>query len=789
MHLSPSPGWTPHGPRCAPTATTYRGPDALRALLTAPRQLTRDEAAAIVGTLEAPPCCAAALLDDLLQPCDVDFVQARYTRTAGRPHPRLAPDLDTTPFPPCRFDCPLAVAVAGDGPLPLGQLLWIGEGQWVRLGRDGALLAGSLSEELRAALSVFSGPVALGGLCLTDGTVSVDLCPWTVRAFVYAPETALGSRALTVLVVDHQRWEVDFSGAQELQFSAADLARVGHRVTLLRVVVGLSGEALGAAERAALTDMAAASDLYCTRVHVSDTMTASLAEQGTTRLFLISTLYGRRPPADRYDIVVDGGRRHELVATADRLARGVAGLPPMVDQPVAFPYGSRQLYWPATHAIDLQAGVHRPLPRQLLVTARGCPYRARVDEVDVFAGVSFPASVNRAGCTYCPLGGDYRKPPVDNYLGFLVDQIAWYAARAPTSELLVADEASFSFLGGLIRRIQARGLRPGPLLFKARLNGVIPRMERFRSALEAAQQAQLQVSCYLLGIENFSEPELRRYNKGVSPAALLDGLRTLLALEDEFQGTFSFSHHNSHGFILFNPWTALSDLSANLRAFRAIDIHRLSGKATWSRLRLHPWQPLHALAVRDGLLDPDGARFRMVVPRQLGYHPDETPWRFRSPAVELVYWLTTHPVDDGPAQWASDKVSRFAAALAAVQADPPEAPLSQAALAERLQALVAAHTPAPSVSPVVPGFSQVLRALHARFRRQRGRALPWTLDAVAPHARGWRLAFQHAAAERELVALVSGGRILAVEGLRTRSDRAFLMAFEQMLGAHGAADS
>jgi hypothetical protein len=775
--------WSPLGTRHHPVLETASNGRPALSLPQHPGPLPEADAHRIATALDAPPCCARALVADLTADCDVDLVQARYTRTRGAPHPLLAPDLAATSFPPCSFDCPAALARATPVPQPSGRLFWLGEGWYVRFAPDGSIVSSRLSPELSSRLGDFRSSVQLAQWTLTDGQHTVDLRPWTLRPFEYRPGQDLQNRPLDVVVVDFQRWEVDFSGAQELQFAAADLARMGHRVRLYRAVVGLSGEHLTDVLRQKLVSTAARADLLCARVHVSDDLFASLPD--THRLFLISTIYERPPPPGRYDSVVHGGRRHELVALADALARGSTARPALAAEGVPFAYGDAHLYFPATHSRDPLTDRLAAFPRQLLVTARGCPHSNRIDTISDFDGLTHGDSVNAAGCTYCPLGADYRAPPVRDYIGFLVDQIAWYTERAPESELLVADEASFSFLDLLVRRVTDRGLRPGPLLFKARLNGLVPRLDRFRQALERARTAGLTVSCYLLGIENFSGPELRRYNKGVEPDALLEGLRTLLDLERELAGTFSFSHHNSHGFILFNPWTELTDLEANRRAFRAIDIQRLSGKATWSRLRLHRWQPLYALAKRDGLVDPDGSRFHAVVPRQLGYHPDELPWRFRSPAVELVYWLTTQPAPPPHNDWGGDLVSRFEAALQHVQADPPTEALPLDALRQRLVEFFGQHAPRAAAPPLraqaPPDFRQVLDRLQDRYTRLKGRPLPRVLSSVEPSPGGWRLTFQNTERGRSLVVVVDDGTVRSVENLKTRGDRAFVQAFAGML--------
>ncbi len=654
----------------------------------------------------APDCCAAAAALDAAGTCPVDALQARLTRTRGVPLPALSPAAPQLGHAPCAFDCAASAALATES--CQDPVLVLAEDAWIRLGPDST--NARLPEdwdlgELLEALGRRTSPARIEGADLVIGEDTFSLREWSIRPYILQFSEPVNSRPLDVRLLDIQRWEVDFSGAQEVRFAAADLCRVGHSATVIRAVIGLSGEHLVSA-RQALIDAVADADLVGMRVHFDETFAAEIK---APTLFIVSTQYGRQPPAGHYDQVADGGRRHEIVGLVDALARGFDP-PEHVREPVRAAFCEPRLYWPAMTCLDLESGQRRIFPRHLMVTARGCPYSAPIPDIlPPEEGEEDPLFTSR-GCSFCPMGGDYR-PSVPRYLDFLVDQLIWLAERDPGGDMVLADEAAFTFLGPLLERIATREARPGRLLIKARLNGLLENRERFGAALDVARDANLEIVCYLLGIENFSDAELRRYNKGITGEQLASGLRWLLELEDQYRGTFSATRHSSHGFILYNPWTTPADLRENLRRFREVEIWRFAGKAVWSRLRMHRWQPLYRSARAEGLLG-ETEHFARVVRQQLGYSAGEVPWRFADPASELVYVLVTRCIEALGAT-GEQPVDILEAALDEVAAHPPAAPVPlleaearAKKLTERLQRRAwPASVLRQRLAPIAPGVA------------------------------------------------------------------------------------
>mgnify|MGYP001610137313 CR=1 FL=1 len=139
---------------------------------------------------------------------------------------------------------------------------------------------------------------------------------------------------------------------------------------------------------------------------------------------------------------------------------------------------------------------------------------------------------------------------------------------------------------------------------------------------------------HLVGFESFSQPQLDLYNKGVTVAEYAEALRQMRALHRQFPAAFRLYAYGASSFILFNPWTTLTDLEATAAFCDDHAVGELAHGLTLSRLRLYPNLPLYWKARHDGLLIDDapaadrGAAFA-------GYAA-EAAWRYREPHLDVV---------------------------------------------------------------------------------------------------------------------------------------------------------
>lgn len=557
----------------------------------------------------------------------------------------------------------------------------------------------------------------------------------------------------TVALLDFQRADVDFggdfAGSRELQFAASDLRARGFDVLLRREIVGVLGDRWNDDARDRLQSRLAGVEVVVCKVHVDDDLIARLRAAGTRTLFLAAHLI--EPPPDVYDAVVDASARWLVVEAIEAWAGGnePAAAPP-IEGPAEDPFADTARFAPATQFEDAD-GTIRPYARFTLITNRGCPYAADPADSPAFAGVDLSGPLRRLGCSFCEMGGDYRRLATPDYLGFLAHQIRWFASRAPGAEVLLGDEAGAEILLPLLDRLVLDGVPPARILVKARAAGLLARADRFRHSLARARDAGHAVVLFLVGLENFSEAELERFNKGITSSDLEACLRLLSELEEAFPETFSIRRYTGHGFVLWTPWTTLGDLATNIAAFTRHDLKSLSSKAPFSRLRLHSWAPLSRLAARDGLLDPDGlwpTRLR----QHLGYASDELSWRFADPGAALAYELLSAAIEE---QGASGAFEWLPAALERVrEVGPLEAdPTALRRLIEREAPAFANAAPSRGL-PSGAALTEALRRL-----TQQDRGGPYRFDRAELAEDGPILRFR-----------VSGRPvILVLEGRRARA--------------------
>lgn len=656
---------------------------------------TEDDArAALAALLGQPRCCLDADLDD---PARATHPLRRIThpwRLAAEARPETHPLLRPAGFTPCRLDCAAATAAGAAALAAIGHLggedldpadvvvpsrrsrpplaalaatpaLVLSHRAWLTFGETprGRLHpddAGALAP-LLARWPASAADVAVDGRRVTIGAAApdssmIDLSAVTLGPLVFDPRGAPLPRPVRVAALDLARDAMDFGGdyasPRELQFAAGDLLARGHEAHLVRATTGVLGLAWSDAleDRLVAHLVARGVEVALLKLHVSDRLPRLLAAAGVAPWFLAAPLV--RPPEGAYALTLEADRRLDAVDAVEALARGDSPGACVDAAPAREPFVPLALFHPVTAAVDLAQlaaapdgaePTPTPYARFQLLTNRGCPWSAPVADNPVFAGLALPPGAADRGCSFCEMGGDYAPLAVADPLGHLVAQAAWYAAHAPGAELIVTDEAAFDYLGRLLERLRDAGLAELTVLVKARVQGLLRRFDRFARGLERVHGTRLQVICFLIGVENFSDAELLRYNKGVSAEEILACLARLDALADAFPGQFTLRRYMSHGFILFNPWTTVADLAANAAVFNRPEIRALIAKAPFSRLRLYAWQPLAALAARDGLLLDDAAPTALRT--HLGYASDELPWRFADPRVALCYALVSHAIE------------------------------------------------------------------------------------------------------------------------------------------------
>jgi len=340
---------------------------------------------------------------------------------------------------------------------------------------------------------------------------------------------------------------------------------------------------------------------------------------------LVLWLRGQTPLAPRGTLVrrftADGApewvKPEPLVVVPERASRYAPNLRPVVINPESLP---------AVRTFSL-------------VGNGGCPFQLDARENPLYAGTNIPDGYGR-GCAFCTTGNHYEGRPNAETAASVLEQIRYVRTHAPELSLLVLkDQNPFGYLTEVIERCAVENLTGFTLLLETRAEWFLRNAARFDRALGIAREIGLRVAPFLVGIENFSQPELDRFNKGTTAAANVEFLETLWGWKEQYGDAFDLTH-TAFGFILFSPWTTIEDLAVNLAAIRKTRFDRLRGSILLSRARLYPDTALYYLAERDGLLADEFASDREDASSRYGYYPSR-PWRFAHPNVAHFATLAT----------------------------------------------------------------------------------------------------------------------------------------------------
>jgi hypothetical protein len=300
-----------------------------------------------------------------------------------------------------------------------------------------------------------------------------------------------------------------------------------------------------------------------------------------------------------------------------------------------------------------------PAVRTFSVTGNpGCPYQRDARENPLYTGTDIPARYGR-GCAFCTTGNHYEGHPNRETAASVLEQIRYVRRHAAELDLLVLkDQNPFGYLTEVVEQCESEGLSGFALLLETRAEWFLRNAERFERALAVARRIGVRLAPFLVGIENFSQPELDRFNKGIDAALNVEFLETLWRWKEKYGDALDLGHA-AFGFILFSPWTTMADLATNLAAIEHTHFDRLRGSILLSRARLYPDTALYYLAKRDGLLVDEFASEADDASRRYGYYPSH-PWRHAHADVAHFAELATAVAEKSGSR---DMVNLFAALL------------------------------------------------------------------------------------------------------------------------------
>jgi radical SAM superfamily enzyme YgiQ (UPF0313 family) len=289
--------------------------------------------------------------------------------------------------------------------------------------------------------------------------------------------------------------------------------------------------------------------------------------------------------------------------------------------------------------IQLNPDVEARPPHVVVYGNPGCPYRRPISAVPFWRDLELnPRQTNTRGCAFCDvnLGDDYRF--VADIADACHQQIRWVQDDLPDAyEMILLDQDPFPFLPRLFELLLETGARPLHLLIQARADLFVKRTEHFDRALELARRGGHRLSPFLIGIENFHQPTLDIYNKGVTVEMNVEVLAYLDRTAARFPDVYD-RDKVSPGFILWHPWVSFESLRTNVEAIQRHGLTRFRSEVALSKIRLYPDIPFYWKAKETGLLI-DSYQDRVFSSAVRYGYPEEYPYRFERPEVHAAYAL------------------------------------------------------------------------------------------------------------------------------------------------------
>ncbi len=435
----------------------------------------------------------------------------------------------------------------------------------------------------------------------------------------------------------HSHSDRSFLDDRELALLSGELRREGISNDLVLVVMAGETDA-GEASAALIDELRRYDPILYERVwspRIIDDLRSALPEK------TFVALRGEHEMLDRSaaDFFV-AGRPRQVVLPLLRWLRGDQEHPP-AGVLVRETHGDETVWVEPNHTAPAPEHVYPYVPNlrplvinpELLPSGRtfsitgneGCPFQNDARDNELYAGTEIPVHYGR-GCAFCTTGNFYEARPNEETAASVLEQIRYVRRQAPELELLVLkDQNPFGYLTEVVERCRDEGVSGFSLLLETRAEWFLRNAQRFARALEVAAAIDVKLAPFLVGIENFSQAELDRFNKGIRAELNIEFLDTLWKWKEDYGDALDLDHA-AFGFILFSPWTTMRDLEINLDGIRRTELDRLRGSLLLARARLYPDTALYYLAKRDGLLVESFATPSDDASRRYGYYPSH-PWR------------------------------------------------------------------------------------------------------------------------------------------------------------------
>ena len=303
--------------------------------------------------------------------------------------------------------------------------------------------------------------------------------------------------------------------------------------------------------------------------------------------------------------------------------------------------------------VNVNAAAERIAPFLSLVSGTPCVNRRTIAANPLFDGVTEP-ELAEYGCSFCK--GDQPRVSARQVSSVEVveAQLDAFLATSPVGrdlplEVDVYDIGLFHGVDRFFDMALSKKLPVTTFRFSPRVAELLAAESKLFAVLPRLQRRGFKVVLHAVGVENFSDVELHRFNKPESPARVDRAVALLKSLQERFPGTFRGSEERGSSFgqlsfILFSPWTTLGDLRENLERGKALGFDE-NGAWLLKALVFHEGRPLTRLAMtQDGVAaeryDDIAMEYAITGMGSAYYHYDVRPWRFQDRAVaDLFGWL------------------------------------------------------------------------------------------------------------------------------------------------------
>jgi hypothetical protein len=286
-----------------------------------------------------------------------------------------------------------------------------------------------------------------------------------------------------------------------------------------------------------------------------------------------------------------------------------------------------------------------------ILLKRGCGYLKSIRSNPFYKGIRFGKNVRQQGCAFCGNIFDQQDKSPATPLHWITKQLKAVKETLGNERLpqtiMFENLENAALLEHTVEIMQKFNMEGVKILIGCRTDNLVRMETSLRKLLAEMKNTERAIHVFVIGLENFSDTELLRLNKGTTQ---VDGLKTANLLKDlevQYPGNFHYSGYEAFSVILFTPWTTFADLHLNLRLFRHLGISGLAGNIFMSRLRLHSDLAVTYLAQKQGLVDDSIDDEALLLNRRKLFRV-EKPWHFKEKRIEPVNRIATR-LDEDPA--------------------------------------------------------------------------------------------------------------------------------------------